>query len=78
MDLNSEDMSIDSSFEDQTQGSVPSKPDPGSEEPQRPDDPGQNDPLKSPKDDSVEDWRDPAERNLPEADEDLGEDKSSF
>lgn len=59
-------MSIDSSFEDQTQGSVPSKPEPGSDEPQRPDDPGQYDPLKSPKDDRPEGWRDPAERNMPD------------
>ena len=79
LDLNGEvDMSIDSSFEDQTQGSVPSKPEPGSEEPQLPEDPGQSDPLKSPKDDRPEDWRDPAKTNLPEADEDQGEDRSSF
>ncbi|MGG7648423.1 MULTISPECIES: hypothetical protein [unclassified Pseudomonas] len=70
LDLNCEvGMSIDSSFEDRTQGSVPSKPEPGSEEPQRPDDPGQPDPLKRPKDERPEDWRDPAERNMPEADE---------
>jgi hypothetical protein len=51
LDLNCEvGMSIDSSFEDQTQGSVPSKPEPGSDEQQRPDDPGQPDPLKRPKD----------------------------
>jgi len=63
-------MSIDSSFEDQTQGAVPSKPEPGSDEPPRPDDPGHSDPLKSPKDDRLG-ATNPAERSLPEADEDM-------
>ncbi|WP_422419172.1 hypothetical protein [Pseudomonas sp. GZD-222] len=63
-------MSIDSSFEYQTQGSDPSKPEPGSDEPTlHPDDPNKYDPLKSPDRDRPEDWDDPAERVTPEADE---------
>jgi hypothetical protein len=42
-------MSTDSSFEDQTQGSVPSKPEPGTDEPSTdPDAPGTFDPLARP------------------------------
>lgn len=63
-------MSTDSSFQDQPQGSVPSKPEPGTDEPTLdPDDPDKYDPLKSPASDRPEDWRDPAERVTPEADE---------
>jgi hypothetical protein len=63
-------MSTDSSFPDQTQGSVPSKPEPGSDEPTLdPDDPNKYDPLKNPSDDRPEDWKEPGERTTPEADE---------
>ncbi|MEZ1318004.1 hypothetical protein QIW53_18445 [Pseudomonas fluorescens] len=63
-------MSTDSSFQDQPQGSVPSKPEPGTDEPTLdPDDPDKYDPLKSPSSDRPEDRRDPAERVTPEADE---------
>jgi hypothetical protein len=63
-------MSTDSSFEDQTQSSVPSKPEPGSDEPTlNPNDPNKYDPLRSPTDDGPDDWKDPAERVTPEADE---------
>ncbi|VVO23749.1 hypothetical protein [Pseudomonas fluorescens] len=42
-------MSTDSSFEDETQGSVPSKPEPGTDEPTMdPDAPGESDPLARP------------------------------
>lgn len=63
-------MSTDLSFQD-TQGSVPSKPEPGSDEPQLdPDDPDKYDPLKNPDDsERPEDWKDPSERVTPEADE---------
>jgi hypothetical protein len=51
-------MSTDSSFQDQTQGSVPSKPEPGSDEPTLdPDDPNKYDPLKNPSDDRPDDWK---------------------
>ncbi|WP_412071775.1 hypothetical protein [Pseudomonas fluorescens] len=61
-------MSTDSSFQNQTQGSVPSKPEPSSDEPTLdPDDPNKYDPLKNPSDDRPEDWKDPGERTTPEA-----------
>lgn len=42
-------MSTDSSFQDETQGSVPSKPEPGMDEPTMdPDAPGKIDPLARP------------------------------
>ncbi|WP_415764210.1 hypothetical protein [Pseudomonas sp. ZB1P45] len=63
-------MSSDSSFQDQTQGSVPSKPESGSDEPTLdPDDPNKYDPLTKPSDDRPEDWKEPGERTTPEADE---------
>jgi hypothetical protein len=63
-------MSTDSSFQDQTRGSVPSKPEPGTDEPTLdPNDPNKYDPLKSPSDDRPDDWKDTGERNTPEADE---------
>ena len=63
-------MSTDSSFEDQTQGSVPSRPEPGTDEPTLdPDDPNKYDPLKNPDKERPVDWDDPAERVTPEADE---------
>lgn len=70
LDLNREvGMSTDSSFQDQTRGSVPSKPEPGTDEPVLdPDDPDKYDPLKTPDDDRPEGW-DRAERVTPEADE---------
>lgn len=63
-------MSIDSNFQDLTQGSVPSKPEPGSEEPTLdPDDPDHYDPLTTPEDGRPEDWKDPPDTDLPAADE---------
>ncbi|WP_150771152.1 hypothetical protein [Pseudomonas fluorescens] len=63
-------MSTDSSFQDQTQGSVPSKPEPGSDETELdPKDPSKYDPLKKPADDQPDDWKDRGERVTPEADE---------
>ncbi|MEN8639604.1 hypothetical protein [Pseudomonas sichuanensis] len=64
-------MSTDSSFQDRPQGSDPTKPMPGTEKPMLdPDDPKKYDPLRKPEDaDRPEDWKDPGERNTPEADE---------
>lgn len=63
-------MSTDSSFQDQPSASVPSRPEPGADEPTLdPDDPNKYDPLKNPDRDRPQDWDDPAERNTPEADE---------
>jgi hypothetical protein len=63
-------MTNDSSFQDQAQGSVPTRPEPDSDERTLdPDDPDKYDPLKNPGDDRGEDGRDPAERTPPEADE---------
>ncbi|MDI2590326.1 hypothetical protein POF45_02610 [Pseudomonas sp. 681] len=63
-------MATDSSFQDQTQGSVPSRPEPGSEEPTLdPDDPDHYDPLKTPGDARPEDWKDPPDADLPAANE---------
>ncbi|MBZ9780214.1 hypothetical protein K9857_01435 [Pseudomonas sp. REP124] len=63
-------MSTDSSFEDQTQDSDPSKPEPDSDEPLLdPDDPDKYDPLKNPADERPDDWNPPGERVTPEADE---------
>ena len=63
-------MSTDSSFEDQTQGSVPSKPESGTDEPTLdPNDPNKYDPLKNPSEGRPGDWTDPGERTTPEADE---------
>lgn len=72
-------MSTDSRFQNLTQGSVPSKPEPSSDEPTLdPDDPNKYDPLKNPSDERQEDWRDPGERITPEADEQapLSDDRS--
>ena len=63
-------MSTDSSFNDQTKGSAPSKSEPGTDETTlEPNDTNKYDPLKNPSDDRPEDWQDPAERETPEADE---------
>lgn len=63
-------MSIDSSFQDQTQGSIPPMPEPGTDEPTLdPDDPDKYDPLKNPSEGRPGDWTDPGERTTPEADE---------
>jgi len=63
-------MFTESNYEDHTQASVPSKPEPGTDEPALdPQDPNKYDPLKNPSDDRPEDWKDPAERVTPEADE---------
>lgn len=63
-------MSTDSSFQDEAQGSVPSKPEPGTDEPTLdPNDPNKYDPLSNPREERPEDWEDPAERMTPEADE---------
>ncbi|MVV51728.1 hypothetical protein EJA72_26305 [Pseudomonas sp. PB120] len=63
-------MSIDLSVQNQTQGSFPSKPEPGSDEPTLdPDDPNKYDPLKNPSDDRPENQKEPGERTTPEADE---------
>lgn len=63
-------MSTDSSFNDETKGSVSSKPEPGTDEPTLdPNDPSKYDPLKNPQDDRPEAWKNPAERVTPEADE---------
>ncbi|WP_256669126.1 hypothetical protein [Pseudomonas sp. C2B4] len=63
-------MSNDSSFQDETQDFVPSRPQQGSDEPTLdPDDPDKYDPLKSPSGDRPEDWKDHGERTTPEADE---------
>ncbi|MNP39642.1 hypothetical protein D3C76_1332270 [compost metagenome] len=67
-------MTTDSTFQDklqrqnQTQGSVPSKPEP--ENPLvNPNDPGKYDPLTRPDPEQSQDWDEPAGRDLPEADE---------
>jgi|EndMetStandDraft_2_1072991.scaffolds.fasta_scaffold2157511_1 hypothetical protein len=71
-------MSSDSSFQENmqdpnnTQGAVPSKPEPGNDDSQpNPDDPGKYDPLSQPdkeEDARPEDWNEPP-RDVPEADE---------
>lgn len=67
-------MSTDLSFQDKTvQGTVPSNPEPGTDEPTLdPKDRGKFDPLERPgnvKEERPEDWKDPADKDLPEADE---------
>ena len=63
-------MSTNTSFQDQTQSSIPSSPEPGSDEPTLdPEDPNKYDPLKNPTEDRPDDWKDPGERTTPEADE---------
>lgn len=62
-------MSIDSSFQDQPQGSDPSMPGPDVNNPTlNPDAPKKYDPLRKPSLDRPEDWED-QERLPPEADE---------
>ncbi|MEA5670448.1 hypothetical protein VA602_03740 [Pseudomonas sp. MH2] len=62
-------MSNDSSFQNQPQGSDPSRPDPEIDDPTLdPDDPKKYDPLSKPGMDRPEDWEDP-DRVPPEADE---------
>jgi hypothetical protein len=66
-------MSDDSTFQQQEQnpmqGAVPSRPEPGTDDPiTTPEDPGRYDPLTSPDDQRPDDWEDP-DRDMPEADE---------
>lgn len=67
-------MPTDSSFQDKKmQGSVPPKPESGTDKPTTdPEDPGKFDPLARPdvlKKERLGDWEDPANKDLPEADE---------
>jgi hypothetical protein len=68
-------MATDSSFQDEAQGSAPSRPEPGTDEPTMdPDNPGQFDPLARP--DVVtrkrpQDWKDPSAGDGIPDDEDM-------